>query len=169
MASKARYNLMLLVAMVVLLVVTVSTSSADMWAQSERMAPRTLSPEALFSVTLFKGTPKSVQAMEWRIVGPPVGNRGTTVAMHPTDRNVFFFGHSSGGLFKSEDAGQYWIPISDGQFNVGSIGAMAIAPSNPDIMYVGTGEPQLRDCVSWGDGVYKSVDGGKTWTNIGLK
>ena len=114
-------------------------------------------------------SPSSFQALEWRCVGPHVGNRGCSVAAHPTNRNVFFHGHSSGGLWKTEDAGQYWVPISDGQFNVGSVGAVAIAPSNPDIMYVGTGEPQLRDCVSWGDGVYKSIDGGKTWKHIGLK
>jgi len=112
---------------------------------------------------------KSIQALEWRCVGPHVGNRGCTVAMHPTDKNKFFHGHSSGGLWMTEDAGQYWIPISDNDFAVGSIGAMAISPSHPDIIYVGTGEPQLRDCVSWGDGMYKSTDGGQTWTHIGLK
>jgi photosystem II stability/assembly factor-like uncharacterized protein len=89
--------------------------------------------------------------------------------MHPTDRNVFYHAHSSGGVWKTEDAGQYWIPITDGQINVGAVGAIAVSPTNPDIIYIGTGEPQLRDCVSWGDGVYKTVDGGDTWTNIGLK
>ncbi len=111
----------------------------------------------------------SIQALEWRCVGPYIGVRGTTVTMHPTDRNLFYHGHSSGGVWKTEDAGQYWLPISDGQINVGSIGAMAISPTNPNILYVGTGEPQLRDCVSWGDGMYKSTDGGKTWAHIGLK
>jgi photosystem II stability/assembly factor-like uncharacterized protein len=72
-------------------------------------------------------------------------------------------------VWKTDDAGRYWTPISDGQFNVGSIGAMAISPTHPDILYVGTGEPQLRDCVSWGDGVYKSTDAGKTWSHIGLE
>ncbi len=113
--------------------------------------------------------PTDLQGLEWRCVGPFMGNRGCTVAMHPTDRNVFFHGHSSGGLWKTEDAGQYWIPIADKFLNMGSVGAMAVSPSNPDVMYVGTGEPQLRDCVSWGDGMYKTTDGGKTWAHIGLK
>ncbi|MHC4959113.1 MAG: VPS10 domain-containing protein, partial [Planctomycetota bacterium] len=112
---------------------------------------------------------QQLQALEWRCVGPFMGNRGCTVALHPEKPLVAFHGHSSGGLWMTDDAGQYWVPVGDGQFNVGSMGAMAIAPSNPDVIYVGTGEPQLRDCVSWGDGVYKSVDGGKTWTHIGLK
>ncbi len=112
---------------------------------------------------------QQIQALEWRCVGPHVGNRGTTVALDPTDRNVFYHGHSSGGVWKSEDAGQYWIPISDKHFKVGSIGAMAVAPSEPKVLYVGTGEPQLRDCVSWGDGMYKSTDGGLSWKHIGLE
>jgi len=108
-------------------------------------------------------------ALEWRNIGPFNGGRGTTVVGHPTDRNVFFFGHGSGGLWKTEDAGTYWIPVGAGQFNYASVGAMAIYEKNPDIMYVGLGEPQLRQSVSWGDGMYKSVDGGDTWDHIGLE
>ena len=109
-----------------------------------------------------------LQALEWRNIGPFNGGRGTTVVGHPTDKNVFYFGHGSGGLWKTEDAGTYWIPVGQGQFNYASVGAMAISEKNPDIMYVGLGEPQLRQSVSWGDGMYKSVDGGENWQHIGL-
>ncbi|MEM1068916.1 MAG: glycosyl hydrolase, partial [Planctomycetota bacterium] len=109
-----------------------------------------------------------MRSLEWRCVGPFVGNRGCGVEMHPTNRSVFYHAHSSGGVWKTEDAGQYWMPITDGQINVGSVGAIAVSRSNPDVIYIGTGEPQLRDCVSWGDGVYKSTDGGETWKHVGL-
>lgn len=110
----------------------------------------------------------NLDAMEWRFIGPVMGGRGTCVELDPRDDQTFYFGSAAGGIWKSEDAGQYWENITDGQLNVGSIGAMAIAPSNPDIIYVGTGEPQLRHDVSYGDGMYKSVDAGKTWAHIGL-
>jgi photosystem II stability/assembly factor-like uncharacterized protein len=112
---------------------------------------------------------RKMRSLEWRNVGPFVGGRGTGVEMHPTDRNVFYQAHSSGGVWKTDDAGQYWYPITDGQINVGPIGAIALAPSKPDVIYIGTGESQMRDVVSWGDGVYKSTDGGETWKHLGLK
>ena len=83
-----------------------------------------------------------LKALVWRNIGPFLGGRGTSVVGHPTDRNVFYHGHSSGGLWKTEDTGQYWTPVGDGQFNMGSVGAIAIAKTNPDIVYVGLGEPQ---------------------------
>ena len=109
-----------------------------------------------------------LQALQWRNIGPFNGGRGTSVVGHPTDPQVFYFGHSSGGLWKTEDAGTYWTPVGEGQFNYASVGAIALYEKNPDIMYVGLGEPQLRQSVSWGDGMYKTVDGGETWQHIGL-
>jgi photosystem II stability/assembly factor-like uncharacterized protein len=110
----------------------------------------------------------SIQALEWRNIGPFNGGRGTSVVGHPTDPQVFWFGHSSGGLWKTDDAGAYWMPVGEGQFRYASVGAIALHEKNPDIMYVGLGEPQMRQSVSWGDGMYKTVDGGETWQHIGL-
>ena len=118
-------------------------------------------------IMLFAQKPEKLDALEWRFIGPIVGNRGSVVLGHPTEPNVFFFG-ASNGLWKTEDAGTYWMPVGDKDFKYGSIGAMEISESNPDIMYVGMGEPQMRNNVSWGDGVYKSVDGGENWAHMGL-
>ena len=107
-------------------------------------------------------------AMQWRFIGPIVGNRGSVVLGHPTEPNTFYHG-ASNGLWKTEDAGTYWEPVGDEYFNYGSIGAMEFSESNPDIAYVGLGEPQMRNNVSWGDGVYKTTDNGSTWTHLGLK
>ena len=107
-------------------------------------------------------------ALQYRFIGPIVGNRGSVVIGHPTKPNTFFHG-ASNGLWKTEDAGTYWEPVGDNDFNYGSIGAMEFSESNPEIVYVGLGEPQMRQNVSWGDGVYKSTDGGDNWTHVGLK
>ena len=107
-------------------------------------------------------------ALEWRFIGPIVGNRGSVVLGHPTEQNVFYNG-ASNGLWKTEDAGTYWEPVGDKDFKYGSIGAMEFSESNPNIAYVGMGEPQMRNNVSWGDGVYKTKDGGETWTHLGLE
>jgi photosystem II stability/assembly factor-like uncharacterized protein len=85
----------------------------------------------------------------------------------PGDANVYYFGAASGGVFKSEDGGHSWSPIFDDQAAL-SIGALAIAPSDPNVVWVGTGEAFIRSNVSIGDGVYRSTDGGENWTHMGL-
>lgn len=109
---------------------------------------------------------KSLSAMKWRLVGPYRGGRVEAVEGIP-GTNTYFFGSVDGGVWKSVDAGQNWEPLFDKE-PVQSIGALAIAPSDPNTIYVGTGEPCLRGDISYGDGVYKSTDGGKTWAHIGL-
>ena len=108
-------------------------------------------------------------ALRFRCIGPPRGGRVVAVAGHPTDSNVFYFGAVAGGVWKTIDGGQYWENISDGQFNVSSVGAIAVSESDPNVLYAGTGESTIRLDVSWGDGVYKSTDGGESWENVGLR
>ena len=111
----------------------------------------------------------ALRGMEYRFVGPNRGGRVTTVTGIPSQPRTFYMGVASGGVFKTTDAGHSWFPVSDRDFAVGSIGDIAVALSNPDIVYVGTGSDGLRSNVSTGRGVYKSTDGGKTWTFAGLR
>ncbi len=105
--------------------------------------------------------------MKYRYIGPP-GNRVSAVAGVPGDANVYYAGAASGGVWKSFDGGDHWYPIFDSE-PAQSIGSIAIAPSNHNIVWVGTGETFIRSNVSLGDGIYKSVDGGKTWQHMGLE
>lgn len=106
--------------------------------------------------------------MRWRLVGPFRGGRSETAVGLPNDPNVYYFGAVAGGVWRTTNGGVTWTPIFDHE-PVASIGAIAVAPSNRKIIYVGTGEPCLRNDISDGDGVYKSIDEGRTWTNIGLR
>ena len=114
-------------------------------------------------------TEESFSGLRWRLAGPFRGGRVVAVAGHPTDPMVFYFGAVAGGVWKTEDGGTYWENISDGFFNTSSIGALAVSPSDPNVIYAGTGETTIRTDVSYGDGVYRSTDGGKTWTHLGLE
>lgn len=113
-------------------------------------------------------TASVMKAMQWRNIGPFRGGRSVSVAGHPTERLVFYMGTTGGGVWKTENGGITWQNISDGFFKMGSVGAIAVAQSNPSILYVGMGEHTLRGNLSPGDGMYKSTDAGKTWTHIGL-
>src|ERR1700723_2713363 len=110
-----------------------------------------------------------LSGLHWRDVGPMRGGRSYGVAGSATQPDTFYFGSVGGGVWKTENAGRTWFPISDEGIPIGSIGAIAVAPSNPDVVYVGTGEPDIRGQHSYGFGMYKSVDAGKTWTHIGLE
>ena len=104
----------------------------------------------------------------WRCIGPFRGGRVVTVAGDVNELGTFYFGACAGGVWKTEDAGQYWQCISDGFFNTSSVGALAVSEVDPNVIYAGTGEATIRIDVSHGDGVYKSTDAGRSWQHIGL-
>jgi photosystem II stability/assembly factor-like uncharacterized protein len=113
--------------------------------------------------------PAVLEGLSWRYVGPTRGGRVTAVAGHAAQPNTFYFGGTGGGVFRTDDAGLSWTAITDGQIPVGSIGAIRVAPSNAEIIYVGTGSAAIRSNVSIGKGVYRSADGGRTWRAAGLE
>src|SRR5579885_2905379 len=106
--------------------------------------------------------------MRWRSIGPPRAGRARALAGVASQPNVFYIGFDNGGVWRSTDYGSTWTPLFDDQ-PTGSIGAIAVAPSNPNIIYVGTGAGIIRPDLATGDGVYKSTDAGKTWTHLGLR
>jgi photosystem II stability/assembly factor-like uncharacterized protein len=106
--------------------------------------------------------------MRWRMIGPHRASRSKAVAGIAEQPHTFYMGVVNGGVWKTTDAGRTWAPIFDDQ-PTGSIGSIALAPSNPNIIYVGTGEGQQRPDLATGDGMYKSIDGGRTWTHLGLR
>ena len=108
-------------------------------------------------------------AIRWRCVGPPRGGRVVAVAGDPINPIVFYFGACAGGVWKTYDGGTYWENLSDGYFDTASVGAIAVAEGDPNVIYVGTGESCIRGDVSYGDGVYRSTDGGGTWQHLGLE
>jgi len=111
--------------------------------------------------SLYKG-------MKWRLIGPFRGGRVLAVAGVPSQPDTYYFGGVSGGVWKTVDSGQNWMPMSDKE-SFSSVGSIAVAESDPNVIYVGSGEACIRGNITHGDGVWKSTDGGKTWKNMGLK
>lgn len=136
--------------------------AAAVWLGVAFIAPLTARQTPAIDVAIV--TP----SLHWRNIGPTRGGRTKAAAGIPSQPNVFFIGAVNGGVWKTTDYGRTWKPIFEGQ-PTGSIGAIAIAPSNPDIIYVGSGEGLHRPDLSTGMGMFKSVDGGKTWSHLGLR
>ena len=111
--------------------------------------------------------PALYSGLTWRMIGPFRGGRVNAVSGVPGQPTTFYFGSVGGGVWKTTNAGRTWAPVFDSQ-PVGSIGAIGVAPSNPNVVYVGTGEADMRSQISYGNGVYKSTDGGRTWKHLGL-
>ena len=112
--------------------------------------------------------PSLFNSMKWRMIGPHRGGRTVGATGIPHQPNIFYIGVNNGGVWKTTDYGRTWFPIFDGQ-STGSIGTITVAPSNPDIIYVGSGEGLHRPDLSTGNGIYKSTDAGKTWMHLGLQ
>ncbi len=112
--------------------------------------------------------PSLYSGMRWRSIGPARGGRSIAVSGSTSRPNEYYFGAVGGGVWKSTDFGVTWAPVGDTAFRTSSVGAVAVAPSNPDVVYVGMGESCFRGNIIQGDGMYKTTDGGKTWSHVGL-
>jgi photosystem II stability/assembly factor-like uncharacterized protein len=149
----------------VLVAVLLAVAAAPFPAAAQRTgraAPAAAAPRAAYDSTLFHG-------MRWRAIGPFRGGRVTAVAGVRGEPMTYYQGATGGGVWKTTDAGITWTPLSDSAFGSGSIGAIAVAESDPNVVYVGTGETCIRGNTSPGDGMYRSTDGGRTWSRIGLE
>lgn len=113
--------------------------------------------------------PIYLQGMKWRSIGPWRGGRSLAVCGVADNPQLYYFGAVGGGVWKTTDGGQTWLPVSDSAFKSSSVGAIAVAPSDPNIIYAGMGEAEMRGNISFGDGIYKSTDAGKTWSHTGLE
>src|SRR5256886_4078089 len=125
-------------------------------------------PVSLPAQTVAKYDTSLFRALAWRPVGPFRGGRVTAVAGVLDQPLVYYMGATGGGVWKTTDGGLTWQATSDKDFTAGSIGAIAVAPSDPNVVYVGTGESPIRGNLSPGDGMYRSTDAGKTWIKVGI-
>ena len=152
------------------LVALVLVSAAGAQQQQRPATQRTPAPRATAAQQTVPSrfdAASIASQLRYRYIGP-VGNRVSAVVGIPGDANVYYAGAASGGIWKTVDGGINWAPIFD-SVDVSSIGALAVAPSNPNIVWAGTGEPHIRSHISVGNGVYKSIDAGRSWTRMGLE
>src|SRR5262249_39522629 len=145
----------------------VSGSSARRWIRFAAAAAWVWTASALpLAAQPFDPAPYS--GLRWPMAGPVRGGRGLAVALVPGEPEHFYFGAVGGGVWETHNAGRTWDPIFDGQ-PIASIGAIAVAPSDPRVVYVGSGEADMRSDISYGNGMYRSLDGGRTWARAGVE
>ncbi len=144
-----------IIAVLIIIVICLTTNALNFSSNAQQISP----PAAAHPLN----------GLQWRSVGPFRGGRVTAVAGVPSQPMVYYFGATGGGVWKTTDGGVNWEPISDGQLTTGSVGAIGLSESDPNVIYAGMGEVPIRGNVSHGDGVYKSTDAGKTWKRIGLE
>ena len=151
-----RISILFLLVIVVIPIIDASAQRRNRRSASQPTAPA-------FDASQFGG-------LKWRNIGPYRGGRTNTIAGVSGNDQVYYAGYTGGGVWKTEDGGHNWKNLSDGYFQVGSIGDIAVSQSDPNVVYVGSGEHAVRGVMtSYGDGVYKSVDAGATWINVGLE
>jgi photosystem II stability/assembly factor-like uncharacterized protein len=139
--------------------------------QAQRTPAAAVSATPAYDGTLYSdpnATSKHFKNLRWRLVGPFRGGRVDAVTGDPTKPLVFYMGAVNGGVWKTANAGMTWDNITDGKTDISSVGAITVAPSDPNVIYVGTGESQLREDLTYGTGVYRSTDAGQSWSHLGL-
>ena len=138
---------------------TAWTYSAPVAAQTATATPPAVQSAAAVDPALYSG-------MQWRSLGPARGGRSIAVGGSEARPNEYWFGATGGGAWKTTDGGSNWAPMTDGKISTSSVGSLAVCQSNPDVVYIGGGETQFRGNIIQGDGIYKTTDGGKTWTHL---
>src|SRR2546427_9186715 len=152
---------------IVLLISSVSPAQKQTESQRERK-PKEQAAAVENATPAPKNEDPTFKGMKYRPIGPFRGGRSLTASGIPGDPTTYYFGSTGGGVWKSTDGAMTWTSVFDKE-GVGSIGSVAVSASEPSTVYVGTGEACIRGNISHGDGVYKSLDGGKTWKNVGLR
>jgi photosystem II stability/assembly factor-like uncharacterized protein len=135
---------------------------------AQQPRPPSTSAATMLDSARYSTTARELRGLRWRLVGPFRGGRAVAVVGDRADRSTFYFGAVNGGVWKTANGGSSWTNITDGKSNISSVGAIEIAPSDPNVIYVGGGEADLREDWTYGDGMYRSTDAGRTWTHLGL-